>query len=128
MSIYVLHGEPKFALSKRHGSLTSKCKLPHEYEPGSCPSNHQQHAENRNECMTAHSRAAGSMRTKKRQSFNHGSHFGSVVGVSSGTSESGMSLGGDDGTKHDIKFSMRGSCNNTIQQEFHHQQREYHHL
>ena len=49
------------------------------------------------------------MRTKERQCFNHGSHFSSVVGVCSGTRESEISLGGDDGTKHDINSSMSGS-------------------
>ena len=48
------------------------------------------------------------MWTKKGQRFNHGSHFSSVVGLCSGTSESEMSLGGDDLTKHDINSSMRG--------------------
>ena len=51
--------------------------------------------------------------TKKKQCFNHGCHFCSVVGVCSGTRESGMSLGGNDGTKHDIDSSMRGSGNHT---------------
>ena len=41
------------------------------------------------------------------------SHLASVVGMSSGTRESEMSLCGDDGTKHDIISSMRGSWNHT---------------
>ena len=49
------------------------------------------------------------MRTKKRQ--YRSSHFSGVVGVCSGTRERKMSLGGNDGTKHDITSSMRGSEN-----------------
>ena len=51
--------------------------------------------------------------------------FSGVVGVSSGTSESKMSLGGDDRTKHNIYSSMRRSCDSTlIQLRFRHQQGE----
>ena len=53
-------------------------------------------------------------RTKKRQCFNHSSHFSGVVGVYSGTRESKMSLGGNDGTKHDINSPVRGSGNHTL--------------
>ena len=52
--------------------------------------------------------------------LNHSSHFSGVVGVYSGTRESKLSLGGNDGTKHDINSPMRGSGNHTIQQEFQH--------
>ena len=43
----------------------------------------------------------------KDSALNHGCHFSGVVGVFSGTRESKMSLGGDDGTKPDINLSMR---------------------
>ena len=74
------------------------------YEPGSCPSKDQQHAENRNKCTTAHPGPQG--HKVQRQCFNHGSHSGCVVGVCSGTREGEMSLGGDDKTKHDINSSV----------------------
>ena len=53
------------------------------------------------------------MRTKERQCFNHGSHFGCVVGVCSGTRASKMSLGADDGTKHYNYSSVRRPCDGT---------------
>ena len=53
-------------------------------------------------------------RTKKRQCFDHGSHFSGVVGVNSGTRESQMSLGGNDGTEHDIDAPTRRSGNHTL--------------
>ena len=45
--------------------------------------------------------------------LNHSSHFSGVVGVYSGTKESKLSLGGNDGTKHDINSPMRCSGNHT---------------
>ena len=53
------------------------------------------------------------MRTKKRQCFNHGSHFSGVVGVNSGTRERKISFSGNDGTKQDKDAPTRGSGNHT---------------
>ena len=52
-------------------------------------------------------------RIKKRQCFNRGCLFNSVVGLCSRTRESKMSLGGNDGTKHDIHSPMVVSGNPT---------------
>ena len=66
-------------------------------------------------------------RTQKRQCFNHGSHVNGVVGVSSGTRESNVSLGGNEGTKHDIGSALEGiGTSHHIQQGFHHERFEYH--
>ena len=46
---------------------------------------------------------------EKSQCFNHSRHFSGVVGVSSGTCKSKMSLGGDDRTKRKIYSSMERS-------------------
>ena len=108
VTIHLLHGEPKFALSENHGSLTSECQL-HK-----CTSLDRAQAKTSSmqriimNASTAHP-SHRAMRAKERQCFNHGSHFGCVVGVSSGTREGEMGLGGDNRTKHDINSSMRGS-------------------
>ena len=90
----MLHGESKFALSDKSWVFDTRVPVAHVYEPGSCPSKDQKHAENRNKMHDCSSRPQG------HEEQNH-------FGVSSGTSESGMSLGGDDKTKHDINSSMR---------------------
>ena len=60
-------------------------------------------------------------RTKKKQCVNHSSHFSGVVGVYSGTRESKLSLGGNDGTKHDINSHDKKIVkSHSIQQDFQH--------
>ena len=84
---------------------------------GSCPDKLQQRVSNHKKDTQFLIPGHWTMRTTERQCFNYGSHFGCVVGVSSGTRESEMSLGGDDGTKHDINPSMVRSCNHTSSSE-----------
>ena len=105
VTVHVLHGESKFVLSAYHGPLTCECQL------HTCTSMDRAQAnsssmlgiiEDTRLLVTSH----WTMWTKKRRRFNHGSHFSSVVGMCFGTKESEMSLGGDDGTKHDINSSM----------------------
>ena len=106
--IHVLHGEPKFTLSENHGSLTCMCKL---HMRTSLDRAQAKNSSMRRIVINARLLIPGhtAMRTKERQCFNHGSHSGCVAGVSSGTRESEMSLGGDDRNKHDLNSSMRGS-------------------
>ena len=53
------------------------------------------------------------MGPEKGQCLNHSRHFSRVVGVSPGTCESKMSLGGDGRTTHNIYSSMERSSNST---------------
>ena len=106
VTVHVLYGEPKFALSENHGPLTRECQLHMRTSLDRAQANtsSMQRIKINARLLTP---GHWTMRTKERQCFNHGSHFGCVVGVCSGTRESGMSLGGDDGTKHDINSSTR---------------------
>ena len=94
----------------------------HVYEPGSCPSKDQQRAENHDKCTTAHPEPQDHEDQGKTM-LQSWQSFGCVVGVCPGTRESEMSLGGDDGTKHDINPSME--IVHSIQPELHHQRCEY---
>ena len=101
VTIHVLHDKPKFRLIENHGSLTRECRL----HIRTSLDRAQQHADR-------------AMRTKERQCLNHNSHFGCVVGVSSGTREGKMSLGGDNKTKQIVQ-------RHTTQRRFHQSRREY---
>ena len=104
VDMHVLHGETKFALSENHGPLTCECQL--QMRTGL---DRAQENTSSVQSITINTRLLipghKAMRTKERQCFNHGSHFGCVFGVCSGTRESEMSLGGDNRTKHDINSS-----------------------
>ena len=108
MTAHVFHGKSQSVLNTNHRLLTCERQL----HMCACLDRAQTntgsvHGIIKNTRLFVSSHRA--MRTKKRQSFNHGSHFSSVVGVCSGTRKGQVCLGGDDPTKHDVNLSTRGS-------------------
>ena len=84
VTAHALHGESKFALSENHGSLTRECQL------NMCTSLDGAQANTSSVLrikLDTRLLITGywKMRSKKRQCFDHGSHFSGAVRVSSGT-------------------------------------------
>ena len=84
VTVHVLHGETKPVLSADHGLLT------YERQLHMCASLDRAQTNSSSVFrVTIDTRLLipghRTMKTKKRQCFNHGSHFSSVVGVCSGT-------------------------------------------
>ena len=86
VTVHVLHGEPQPVLDTDHGPLTCERQL-HMCAGLDRAQAHSSSLfrilKNTRLLISGH----WTMRTKERQCFNHGSHFSSVVGVSSGTRE-----------------------------------------
>ena len=84
----------------------------------SCASKHKKHGWSQNEYTNSQSRATGPWGPQKDSaSIIADIYFSGVVGVSSGTGISKMSLGGDDRTKHNIFSSMVRSSDSTTSQQ-----------
>ena len=104
VTVHVLHGEPS-CVGRNSRTVDMRAPVAHVYVLYRAQANSSSVLG-----ITINTRVRitdyRTMWTKRGYRSNHGSHFSSVVGMCFGTSEGKMSLGGDDGTKHDISSSM----------------------
>ena len=103
-TVHVLQGDPK-CVERISWTVDMQVPAAHEYEPGSCPSKHQQHAENNK--YTIARREPLDLVNKERITLQSLKSFKAVLLHCLGTQRRRDDLGGDDGTKKDIISSMR---------------------
>ena len=101
-----MHGESKPVWGAQGGSLTSEVPAAHESGLGFVPRHTPAAVLGVVKIHASSLRATEPRGAKKVQGFNHSSHFSSVVSRSSSSSESGMSFGSDNKTKHDINCTV----------------------